>query len=325
MRIGIDATPLTGPGGGIARYTRELARALAEQDEVLLLGPGAGRWWSLGLPRELKARAADVFHGTDFAVPYRRVCPSVMTLHDLSPWMDPAWHSAAQRVRRRTPWLLRLRRPTLVITPTEAVRRQAIERFGLPAGFVHAVPHGVSLPYAETSAAGNYFLVLGTLEPRKNLPRAIEAWREVRRTHDVELWLVGRRRDDAPALPDEPGLRWLGEVEDARLPALLQGARAVLYPSLYEGFGLPVLEAMNCGAVVIATTDEAVSEVAGDGALRADPRVTREWVQAMRAVLEQPALAQAMREAGRKRAKIFTWARTAELTRAVYTEAIRLG
>lgn len=322
MRIGIDGSPLISPYGGIARYTRELARVLAARDEVVTIEPQAGRWWSFGLPRELERRGIEVFHGTDFSVPYRKVCPSVMTLHDLSPWMDPSWHCQAGRVRRRTPWLLRLRRADAVITPTEAVRMQVLDRFRLSEDYVRAVPHGASLRFDGRAPTGNYFFVLGTLEPRKNLARVVEAWREIRRSAGVELWLSGRRREDAPDLDPEPGWRWLGEVDDAELPALLNGARAVLYPSLYEGFGLPVLEAMNCGAAVIATTDPAVQEVAGGATLTADPRSTKEWVEAMRAVLEQPALPEQLREAGRARARLFTWDRTAELTRAVYHEAI---
>ena len=105
---------------------------------------------------------------------------------------------------------------------------------------------------------------MGTLEPRKNLATLVEAWREVRREHEVDLVMAGRRRADAPPISPEPGLRLLGEVPDEQLPALYSGALALVYPSFYEGFGLPVLEAMQCGAAVIAS--RAVAEVAGDAA-----------------------------------------------------------
>src|SRR5207302_8581737 len=113
-----------------------------------------------------------------------------------------------------------------------------------------------------------YFLFVGTLEPRKNLETLVNAWREVRRLHNVDMVLVGRRRPDAPDLGKEPGLRIVGEVPDAELSALYSGATAFVYPSLYEGFGLPVLEAMQCGAPVIAS--HAVKEAAGEAAVYAD-------------------------------------------------------
>ena len=338
MKIAIDSTPLSVRHSGISRYTWELAYALAHRyrhDEIALLSdqvePGVGqksildrRWWLWGLPRALAEMKADVFHGTDFSVPYRKVCASVMTVHDLSPWMDPAWHTGAGRVRQRTPWLLKLQRATMIITPTEAVRRQAIDHFKLDPETVRAVPHAASEAFhpVETRTRKNYFLVLGTLEPRKNVTRAVEAWETLKHAWGVELWLAGRRREDAPALPDEPGLRWLGPVEDEELPELLGGARAVLYPTWYEGFGLPVLEAMQCGAVVIASTDAAVREVAGQAALYADPGRTEEWAAQMRAVLEKPELDRRMRGAAIARASQFTWKRTAEMTYAVYKEAI---
>jgi hypothetical protein len=102
------------------------------------------RWWLWGLQGEISRLGIDVFHGTDFAVPYLPVRPSVMTLHDLSPWRDPSWHAEADRVRNRTPMLLRLGLATIVITHCEAVRKQAIEHFHLQAGRVIAVPLALS-------------------------------------------------------------------------------------------------------------------------------------------------------------------------------------
>jgi glycosyltransferase involved in cell wall biosynthesis len=129
--------------------------------------------------------------------------------------------------------------------------------------------------------------------------------------------LAGRRRDDAPAIPPEPGLHLLGEVSEARLAELYSGAVAFVYPSLYEGFGLPVLEAMQCGACVIAS--RAVAEAAGDAAIYvANPA---ELAQAMRQAVEQPAWAAEWRERARAQAAQFTWERTAGETYRVYLEA----
>ncbi|MBM3744778.1 MAG: glycosyltransferase family 4 protein [Acidobacteria bacterium] len=350
MIVALDATPLTLSSGGLRRYTEELARALAAgfpDDQILLasdqafalprtappnLTPAGAprnwlerRWWLWGLPRELRRRKAHIFHGTNFAAPYFAVVPSVLSLHDLSPWMDPTWHGAAERVRRRTP--LMLRRAAMVLTDSEAGRRQAMDRFGIPPGRIAAVPLAAAahLRPVEAPAAAPFFLYLGTLEPRKNLAMLLEAWRHLRQRHAVELVLAGRRRADFPALPEEPGLRIVGEVAEEKLPALYSGAVACLYPSFYEGFGLPVLEAMQCGSAVIASRDAALSEVAGGAAIQLDAGDTLAWAQAMRAALEQPEWLANWRRKALERAREFSWARTARLTREVYEEARRLA
>jgi glycosyltransferase involved in cell wall biosynthesis len=218
---------------------------------------------------------------------------------------------------------------TMVITPSEAVRKQAIERFHLRPDRVVAIPeaaapwlkvgHALACPPANLSAPspGRYFLFVGTLEPRKNITTLIEAWREIRRDHAVDLVLAGRRRADCPPLPDEPGLEILGEVPDEQLSALYSGALAFVYPSLYEGFGLPVLEAMQCGACVIAS--RAVAEAAGDAAIYADG--PEELARAMFELLEHPEAVPEWRERSLARAQEFTWDRTARATYEVYQEA----
>jgi glycosyltransferase involved in cell wall biosynthesis len=347
MRVAIEAAPLGLSSGGLARYTAELSLALAReypQDRFHLtsdqpfdmpagapsnLQRGRGprnalerRWWLWGLNRELRRLGADVVHGPDFAVPYLRRCPSVLTLHDLSPWMDPRWHHGAARVRRRTPLLLKLDIATMIITPAESIRKAAIEQFQLRPERVAAVPEAAApwfQPVETRPSSPPYFLFVGTLEPRKNIPVLIQAWRQVRRRHAVDLLLVGRRRADSPPLPDEPGLRFLGELPDSALPELYSGALAFLYPSLYEGFGLPVLEAMQCGACVIAS--RAVSEAGGDAAVYADGE------HALVSAMEEAATCSEWREGRRTRslarAREFSWERTARLTHEVYEEARR--
>lgn len=357
MRVAIDATPLTVSTGGITRYTKELSLALATtfpEDEFILMsdqafsmpGPCAAnlkragvprgrmerRWWAWGIDRELGRMEADVFHGPEFSVPYLSRFPSVLSLHDLSPWLDPGWHHAAGRVRKRTPLLIGFRLATMIITDTEAVRRQAIERFRIHPGRIVSVPLAANSPgyapncrKARASAcdAAPYFLYVGTLEPRKNIPRLIEAWRAVRKLHSVDLVLAGRRRADFPELKEQPGLRVLGEVADEDLPELYTGALAFVYPSFYEGFGLPILEAMRCGALVIASKDPAIAEVAGGAAIHVDAGDARALTQTMMAAITQPEWAGRMREKSRRRASEFSWTRTARLTREVYDEARR--
>ncbi len=237
MKIALDATPMSVPSGGVRRYTEELSRALAETfplEEFWLLSdqrfdaPSNGlpnlktgrppgnllerRWWLWGLQREITRLRIDLFHGTDFSVPYLPVCPSVMTVHDLSPWMDPAWHSQADRVRNRTPLLLRLGLATMVITPSEAVRKQVMERFRLQAARVVAVPlaaASVFRPAEVAPASTPYLLFVGTVEPRKNLELLLDVWRELRREHPVDLVIAGtatrrRPRDRGRAGPPSP-------------------------------------------------------------------------------------------------------------------------
>ncbi|MGH9721300.1 MAG: glycosyltransferase family 4 protein [Bryobacteraceae bacterium] len=326
MRVALDATPLTLTSGGLARYTADLHEALVRQfpeDEYRLMHSGPGRWWLLGIQKQMTRQSIDIFHGTNFAVPYLPMRPSVLTLHDLSPWMERAWHHNADRVRQRTPYLLKLGIATMVITDSEAVRRQAIEYFGLAPQRVAAIPLAAHERFRPVAAPNPnpYFLFAGTLEPRKNIPFLIEAWRPVHAKTGVELLMAGRRRADFAEPSPEPGLRFLGEVQDERLPELYSNARAVVYPSLYEGFGLPVLEAMQCGAVVITSTDPSIHEVCGDAAMRLDPKDARAWTEALLACASGAEWFEVLRDRALRRASEFSWQRTATLTRSVYQEA----
>jgi len=349
MKIALDATPLTVPSGGAKRYTEELSLALATnfpEDEFWLLsdqpfeGPanalpnlktGRGprnlmerRWWLWGLQGEILRLGIDVFHGTDFAVPYLPVRPSVMTFHDLSPWLNSAWHAEADRVRNRTPMLLRLGLATMLITHSQAVKKQAVERFHLQADRVVAVPLAAARHFRPVSAPRDdppYLLYVGTLEPRKNVNLLLEVWREVSKNHAIALVLAGRRREDFPEISSEPGLQLHGLTPEEELPRLYSNALACLYPSYYEGFGLPVLEAMQCGAAVMASNDPAISEVAGDAAILLDPNDQRAWVRTLESLLANPQQLQAMRERALARAAQFSWTKTAKLTREVYEHA----
>jgi glycosyltransferase involved in cell wall biosynthesis len=341
--VAIEAAPLATGAGGLARYTAELSSALARcfpEDEFYLfsdqpfrmpdaapqnLKRGGGprnalerRWWLWGIAREMKRLRADLVHGPDFSVPYLKQRPSVLTLHDLSPWMDERWHHAADRVKRRTPVLLELGLATMIVTPSEVVRKQAIEKFRLRPDRVVAVHEAAAAHFRPAGGQGApYFLFVGTLEPRKNLPALIDAWRQVRRRYPIDLVLAGRRREDFAPLAEEPGLRILGEVPDADLPALYSGALAFIYPSLYEGFGLPVLEAMQCGAAVIASP--AVAEVGGDAPVYASN--AQEIASAMTQAAANPDWVAGLRSRSLARARQFSWDATARATYEVYQEA----
>lgn len=352
MKVAIDADPLVLLSGGVTRYTEQLSTALAvefpEDDFILLCdhpfrmpaeaprnlragSPPAFRygkhWWTVGVQRAMSRDGCGLFHGTSFLVPWLPIRPSVVTLHDLSPWMERKWHPEGGFVRWRTPCQLGLGLAEMLIAPSEVVRRQAIERFRVHPGRVVTVPLAAAAHFRPVDGRPRetpYFVFVGTLEPRKNLGTLIEAWRGVRRRHVVDLVLAGRIREDFDVpLPPEPGLHVLGEVADAELPALYSAAVAVLYPSLYEGFGLPVLEALQCGALVIASRDPAICEVAGDAALLLVPLDVRAWVQAMEACVTAPESMATLRAKSLGRAKLFSWRRAARATREVYVEALR--
>jgi glycosyltransferase involved in cell wall biosynthesis len=331
MIAALDGTPLTLSSGGLRRYTDELVRSLRSEfpeDEYHVvsdqLTPPRNwlerRWWSIGLSRKLVSQGCEVFHGTDFAVPYLPLRPAVMTVHDVSPWRDPAWHHDARRVRTRTPYLIGLGLATMLIVPTNAVRREVIDLFPVPPDRVAVVPEAAAphLVPSEPYSSRPYFLFVGTLEPRKNVPALVAAWNEMRRRHDVDLILAGRRRQDGPQFAPQDGLLLLSEVNEQDLRKLYSGAVALVYPSFYEGFGLPLLEAMQCGTPVIASPDPAVVEVCGNAAIH-----TSDLARAMEALLLNTEERCRRRELSIKRAADFSWSKTARLTREVYVEAIR--
>ncbi len=355
MKVGLDATPLTLSSGGLARYVRELSTALAREfpedsyfllsDQPFPMPPGAPanlvggrqsdspahrRWWLWGIRTALQQVQAQAFHGTNFEVPYLRAIPAILTIHDLSPWRQKAWHDGADRVRSRTPWLVRLGRARMILTVSNAIRSEVISHFNVAPDRVRAIPLAASgmfvpqppeaaLPH-EREAAKPFFLFVATLEPRKNVQALVDGWSESRAETGADLVIAGRTRSDFAGVAPVEGLRLLGEVPDLELPRLYSNALAFVYPSHYEGFGLPVLEAMQCGCPVIASRDPAVMEVCGGAAIH----VTSAWeiADAMRSVAASADLRASLHCAGLRRASDFSWARTARETRALYAEVI---
>lgn len=355
MIVALDATPLTLSSGGLPRYVSELSVALAREfpadiysllsDQPFLMpahapanllrgrGPDRAaerRWWLWGIRRAIRQSGAQVFHGTNFEVPYLGTTPAILTIHDLSPWRDKTWHEEANRVRFRAPWLVRLRRARMILTVSEAVRAEIISHFGVSPDRVRAVPLAASnlfrpvppgAPHGAAPPAKPFFLFVATLEPRKNIGALVEGWRESREATGADLILAGRNRTDFAGVPPTDGLHLLGEVPDQELPRLYSDALAFVYPTHYEGFGLPVLEAMQCGCPVIASRDPAVMEVSGDAAVHVTS--AHEIAGAMRSVAADADLRARLREAGLKRSAAFSWSRTAIETHAIYTEALQ--
>jgi len=283
------------------------------------------RWWTFGIQRELRRQVAVVFHGVNFAVPFPATVPAVMTLHDLSPWLtsalapdwvDEAWRARTARVRKRVPWMIRTGAARHIITPSEAIRREVIRFFAIDPTRVTAIPLAAAAHFKPQPGAPTerpYFLYAGMLEARKNVTAVIEAWSALRNHFAVDLVLAGPWRPEYPMPSGLPGLISRGEVSENELAAIYSGAIALVYPSHYEGFGLPVLEAMQCGTPVIVSRDPALQETAGDAAISTDS-----FYEPMRSLIENPPLRAELRSRSLQRAAQFSWDRTARATHSVY-------
>ena len=274
MRVGVDTSPLVQTRAGTARVVRGLLAALRGRPDVdleLLSFGGPGRvssvvrdalWYPVRLGRA--ARGLDVLHCTTFRGPVGSRTPTVVTVHDLAilrgPEVFPRWH----RLYGKAGLDRVLRAADAVVAVSEFTKEEVLELAGVLPERIRVVPNGVDDVFTPEGprAEGAFVLAVATLEPRKNLSRAVDAAREV----GVELRVVGARGWGGVAVDG-----WVGEVPDAELAALYRGAKCVLYPSLYEGFGLPVLEAMACGTPVVTSRATAMEEVASGAAILVDP------------------------------------------------------
>jgi glycosyltransferase involved in cell wall biosynthesis len=317
VRVAVDVTPLRLTRAGTARYIRSLLDRLDCLEPVAFGGPGRAAilarelWW---YPFRLAAPAgADVLHCTTYYGPLRPRVPSVVTVHDLAAFRRPEAFNAWTRgyVPRVVPRVLRAATRVIAVSEFTAGELGAVLR--IPRDVIRVVPNAVdhSVFTAEgPRAEGDYVLAVGTLEPRKNLARTIEATARL----GVELRVAGQPGWGGVEA-DGRHVRFLGFVDDRELARLYRGARCLAYPSLYEGFGIPVLEAMACGAPVVASLGGACEEIAGGAAELVDPLD----VGAIAAGIE--AAAARGGESGLARAAQFTWDETARRTRAVYEEA----
>lgn len=291
-------------------------------------------WHAAARPRvEAATGRVDVTHATGVAVPGTRA-PLVVTVHDLGFRHRPE-HYTRHGVRffERALELTR-RRAALVLCPSDATRRECAEA-GIPEDRLRVVPWGVStVPVTPEDVAavrarhaipGRYVLWVGTIEPRKNLPTLLAALRRL--PEDVTLVLAGPAgwHEDLTAHRQgiEHRVRPTGFVSGAELAALYAGASVFCYPSLLEGFGMPVLEAMAQGAPVVTSSGTSTEEVAGDAGLVVPPTDGDALADALLQVLDDAVLADRLRAAGLARAATYTWERTARETVAAYRDVAR--
>lgn len=287
----------------------------------------------------------DLYHEPNF-VPFRCHLPTVVTVHDLSVMRFPEWHPADRVRTHERRFLKGLQRTAHVIVVSESIRREMIGDLGFPAHRVSVVYNGVAsafrpLPAEEVETVrrklelpASYFLCVGTIEPRKNIGTVMRAFADLplalRET--CPLVLVGpwgwKSDDDRRFFEAEgrrAGVRHLGYVADTDLPALYGGATGLVYPSHYEGFGLPPVEMMACGGAVIASTADAVREVCGRHAEFVAPLDVAGWRTAMHRLATDTDYRESLRRGGPAYAARFTWNRAAHLTGEVYRSVLGLA
>jgi glycosyltransferase involved in cell wall biosynthesis len=322
VRVALDVSPLRLTRAGSARYVEGLRSSLRGRVELRELAWGGGGrttaalrdavWYPLGLPRA--ARDADVLHCPTFRAPLRMSVPLVVTVLDLAVLRHPDLFNRWSRTYSRltVPRVVRAARRLIAIS--EFTKRELVELLGVdPARVaVTGVPPRPGLSPQGPAAEGDYVLAVGTLEPRKNLERAADAAARA----GVELRVVGAHGwGDVSA----NRVRWLGEVGDDELVRQLRGARALVYPSLYEGFGIPILEAMSVGTPVVTSRGGATEEVAGGAAVLVDPLDATSIATGLE---EADRRRDELRALGLERARAFTWDEVARRTVEVYEEAL---
>jgi glycosyltransferase involved in cell wall biosynthesis len=356
-RVLLDARPLQGADAqrGIGSYVRGLVVGLLEQGfdrrTALLFDAGRpiprlpeGDFVVTTVRRRYGGRAGVIeeaavmggrleslrpalYHATTMALPGRSPVPLVVTVHDLIPWALGGRHMLGERTRW---WLGRrlLRHADLVIAPSEATARDAERLAGVPRTAIEVVPEGVARGFAPADGAVErvtqrhgirrpYFLFVGSLDRRKDPRGLLRAWQVACAAGaDAELVLAGAASRQAPA--DMGRARRLGYMDHSGLVDLYSAAACLVFPSRYEGFGLPLLEAMACGCPVVAYHNSSLPEVAGDAAVLVPDGDVDALGRAAAEIATTPETAERLRRAGVARARRFTWRRAARDTIDLY-------
>ena len=358
MRIAVDARPLAAPLTGIGRYTRALLDAMVEQGHQWFLysdrplqvslpenprlwvrhgdalggTPGSLRWAQWQYTRWAVQDVVDLFWSPRHHLPLRlnKRIASVVTIHDL------VWRQFPETMRPKNLWLERalmgpsIRKADRVICVSRFTASEVSRYYPSAVGKCQVIHEAAEEDIAVARPAGNlppdYLLFVGTLEPRKNLPRLLKAYARLREDAAIPPLVIvgggGWGGEDLPGLVASLELAdrvvLCGYVSDAELQAIYAGARCLLMPSLYEGFGLPVLEAMQHGVPAIASSTSSLPEVVGDAGLLINPYSEAELASAMARMVHEPGLRADLSIRSAARAAEFSWRRAAEDTLALF-------
>jgi glycosyltransferase involved in cell wall biosynthesis len=301
------------------------------------------RWWALGLPFFLRQNSFDLFHGTNYEVPLWNRKRNVLTIHDLSVLLHPEYHEPhlVQRARRRLP--LMIRSATRIIAVSESMKLEICEYLKLKPERVVVTPEAPRKSFRPVSPSESvatierlgvepdFILTVGTIEPRKNLLTLARALDQILRRTSLRPQLViaggeGWMTDNLYSFIESSGIghrvRFIGYTSDDDLRALYSSCRVCVYPSFYEGFGLPPLEAMACGAPVITSRVPALEETVGKAAFLFNPVSVEELAAAIIQLWNSPERRLQLSQTGLQRAADFTWEKTARLTLDVYREVL---
>jgi alpha-1,3-rhamnosyl/mannosyltransferase len=327
LEVSLDTSPLALSRTGTARYLNGLRTGLRLGDDVRVREhafsiPGRAAvpvrdvaWYLAALP--LLARRSDVLHCPTFRAPIAAPVPLVVTVFDLAVLREPKFFNRWSRSYSRQLLPRVVAAADRLIAISEFTAQELVDLLHVAEKKVRVVPVAVGEPFTADgdAAAGDYVLAVATLEPRKNLARLVEAFRRSQ-LNGTELRIVGPRGWGDVEPVEAANVRWLGEVSDDELARLYRGARCAAYVSLYEGFGLPVLEAMATGTAVVASDIPPIRAL-GPGVLRVDPRDPDAIAQGLvDAIAERDRLG----AAGRTAAGAYDWRRVAAETTAVYRE-----
>jgi glycosyltransferase involved in cell wall biosynthesis len=345
--VAFDMTFADRNRGGTRVYARSLFASLRESDSVatwVISGPkksgiaGTMEWLLRGARRAVMAKPPDILHCPSFVAPWRVPVPFVVTVHDAAGRRYPRDHPLEWRMYDRRFLGRRLRAAARVITGSEFARKEVVDVYRLRPDRVVVVPYGLdprilSAPVAEVPAQEATILFPGAPVGRKNLEAILEVMASAgdgSALGRAQLEISGateaqfpRQAERIESLGLRSRVRWLGHVPSEQMMQTIARAAVVAYPSLYEGFGFPPLEAMALGTPVVASNRGSLPEVLGDAALLVDPGDRRALSEALESALTRAELRDRLRQAGLVRARTFTWNRCAEQTQAVYRVVLR--
>jgi glycosyltransferase involved in cell wall biosynthesis len=299
-------------------------------------------WEQTALPFDLRRRRAALLHSPHHTTPLLCPCPRTVTVHDVTFFLIPERYPRSRRLYFQIATTISVKRARAILVPSASAADDLRAVLNPPAGRVHVTHEGVEALFRPATAEEclavrkrfslpeGYLLSLGTLEPGKNRSTLLRALHSlVTEGRDLHLaiagqtgWSGGSEAAEARELGLEGRVHFLGYVPHVELPALYSAASVFVFPSLHEGFGLPVLEAMASGTPVVTSNRSSLPEVAGDAALLVDPLNEAALAGAIGRILDEPPLVALLRQAGRERAAGFSWDACAEVTLAVYRKLL---